>query len=144
MDVYLLHFPLPPVSVETWADALADMVEAGLTRTVGISNCGPDQARRALENERVTLVAHESGYIHTIYEHATLDERAYARFGARLARFLKAPLTAELLASQDCILIATDHTAYDYDFLVRNARLVVDTRNATRNVKEGREKIVKA
>ena len=54
------------------------------------------------------------------------------------------PLTAEFLALQDCILIATDHTAYDYEFHVRHARLVVDTRNATRSVKEGREKIVKA
>ena len=54
------------------------------------------------------------------------------------------PLTAEFLAAQDCVLIATDHTAYDYDFIVRHARLVVDTRNATREVKEGREKIVKA
>jgi aryl-alcohol dehydrogenase-like predicted oxidoreductase len=47
VDVYLLHFPWPPVSLETWADALADAVEAGLARAVGISNCGPDQTRRA-------------------------------------------------------------------------------------------------
>jgi len=54
------------------------------------------------------------------------------------------PLTAEFLAAQDCILIATDHSAYDYDFVVRHAQLVVDTRNATRNVTDGREKICKA
>jgi UDP-N-acetyl-D-glucosamine dehydrogenase len=54
------------------------------------------------------------------------------------------PLTADYLAAQDCVLIATDHSAYDYDFIVRHARLVVDTRNATRAVKEGWEKIVKA
>lgn len=54
------------------------------------------------------------------------------------------PLTADYLAAQDCVLIATDHSAYDYEFIVRHARLVVDTRNATRAVKEGREKIVKA
>jgi UDP-N-acetyl-D-glucosamine dehydrogenase len=53
-------------------------------------------------------------------------------------------LTPEFLASQDCVLIATDHTAYDYDFIVRHAGLVVDTRNATKNVVAGREKIVKA
>ena len=53
-------------------------------------------------------------------------------------------LTAEFLASQDCILIATDHSAYDYDQIVQNAKCVVDTRNATKNVKNGREKIVKA
>jgi aryl-alcohol dehydrogenase-like predicted oxidoreductase len=47
VDVYLLHFPLPPVSLETWMDGLADMVQAGLTRAVGVSNCGAGQVRRA-------------------------------------------------------------------------------------------------
>jgi len=47
VDVYLLHFPWPPVSVEAWADALADAVETGHTRSVGISNCGPSLTRRA-------------------------------------------------------------------------------------------------
>ena len=54
------------------------------------------------------------------------------------------PLTPKFLASQDCVLIATDHSAYDYDFIVQHAQLVVDTRNATKNVREGREKIRKA
>jgi UDP-N-acetyl-D-glucosamine dehydrogenase len=53
-------------------------------------------------------------------------------------------LTPELLASQDCVLIATDHSAYDYDFIVKHAKLVVDTRNATKKVREGRDKIRKA
>jgi UDP-N-acetyl-D-glucosamine dehydrogenase len=54
------------------------------------------------------------------------------------------PLTAEFLATQDCVLIATDHSAVDYAFVVRHAPLVVDTRNATRYVTDGREKIWKA
>ncbi len=53
-------------------------------------------------------------------------------------------LTPELLASQDCVLIATDHSAYDYDFIVKHAKLVIDTRNATKKVRDGREKIRKA
>lgn len=53
-------------------------------------------------------------------------------------------LTKEYLQSLDCALIATDHSAYDYDMIVANAPLVVDTRNATLNVKSGREKICKA
>jgi UDP-N-acetyl-D-glucosamine dehydrogenase len=53
-------------------------------------------------------------------------------------------LTADFLAQQDCVLIATDHSAYDYDFIVNHATLVVDTRNATRDVSGGHEKIVKA
>jgi UDP-N-acetyl-D-glucosamine dehydrogenase len=51
-------------------------------------------------------------------------------------------LTPERLGSYDCVLIATDHTSYDYEGIVRNAKLVVDSRNATRKVKKGREKIV--
>jgi len=50
--------------------------------------------------------------------------------------------TPERLAGYDCVLIATDHSSYDYDSLVRNAKLVVDTRNATRRVIRQREKIV--
>ncbi len=53
-------------------------------------------------------------------------------------------LTPEYLGSLDCALIATDHTAFDFDFIVKHSNLVVDTRNATKNVKEGRQKIWKA
>jgi UDP-N-acetyl-D-glucosamine dehydrogenase len=53
-------------------------------------------------------------------------------------------LTSQYLSTQDCVLIATDHSAYDYEWIVSQSRLVVDTRNATRNVKQGRERIVKA
>ncbi len=51
-------------------------------------------------------------------------------------------LSAERLASYDCVLIATDHSSYDYEAIVRNSKLVVDTRNATRHVKQHREKVV--
>ncbi|MFM7866515.1 MAG: nucleotide sugar dehydrogenase, partial [Planctomycetaceae bacterium] len=54
------------------------------------------------------------------------------------------PLTPEFLAEQDCVLISTDHSAFDYPFIVRHSRLVVDTRNATKAVTEGRDKIRRA
>ncbi|MCA9000162.1 MAG: nucleotide sugar dehydrogenase [Planctomycetaceae bacterium] len=53
-------------------------------------------------------------------------------------------LTPEYLAEQDCVLIATDHSVFDYAEIVRHSRLVLDTRNATAHVTEGREKIRKA
>ncbi len=62
----------------------------------------------------------------------------------RLPPMQSTPLTAEFLARQDCVLIATNHSAYDYDFIVRHAPLVVDTRNATKGVQAGREKIRRA
>lgn len=54
------------------------------------------------------------------------------------------PLTAAALKRYDCVLIATNHSDYDYKWIVKNAKLVVDTRNATAAVKTGRGKIVKA
>ncbi|MDB5309384.1 MAG: wbpA [Gemmataceae bacterium] len=54
------------------------------------------------------------------------------------------PLTPEYLAAQDCVLIATDHTAYDYEFVVRHSKVVIDTRNATKGVQTGRAKILRA
>jgi len=50
--------------------------------------------------------------------------------------------TAEALASYDAVIIVTDHSSYDYDAIVRHARLVVDTRNATQAVRDHRDKIV--
>ena len=44
-----------------------------------------------------------------------------------------APL--EDLGQYDCVLIVTDHSDYDYPRIVREAKLVVDTRNATRGIK---------
>jgi UDP-N-acetyl-D-glucosamine dehydrogenase len=52
------------------------------------------------------------------------------------------PLTDNLLHSADCVVIITNHRAFDYDRIVRESAVVVDTRNATRNVQEGRDKIV--
>lgn len=57
-------------------------------------------------------------------------------------QFASTGLTKELLQSVDCVLITTDHSQYDYDFIVKHAKKIIDTRNATRSVKAGREKIV--
>ncbi len=54
------------------------------------------------------------------------------------------PLTDEVLRSADCVVIVTGHRAVDYARVCREAKLVIDTRNACRNVTEGREKVVKA
>jgi UDP-N-acetyl-D-glucosamine dehydrogenase len=53
-------------------------------------------------------------------------------------------ITPAMLASYDCVLIATDHTAYDYESIVQNSELVVDTRNATAKVKGAKKNVVKA
>ena len=59
-------------------------------------------------------------------------------------RMRSVPLTAGRLKGYDAVLISTDHSAYDYQFIVDHAKLVIDARNATKKVKRGRKKIVKA
>ena len=52
--------------------------------------------------------------------------------------------TPEYFESLDCVIIATDHSAFDWNEIVGCSKLVIDTRNATKNVSEGRDKIWKA
>ena len=54
------------------------------------------------------------------------------------------PLTEALLRKADLVIIITDHSQYDYRWIVKNASLVVDTRNATKGVHSPRGKIIKA
>ncbi len=58
-------------------------------------------------------------------------------------RLDSSPLSEQFLADQDCVLIVTDHSAYDYAWIARHAPLVVDTRNATARVSD-RTKIRRA
>lgn len=54
------------------------------------------------------------------------------------------PLTNEALEGYDAVLILTDHSNIDYSELVKHSKVVVDTRNACKNVGPGREKVTKA
>jgi len=53
-------------------------------------------------------------------------------------------LTEQTLGQVDVVLIATDHSSFDYQWIVDHAPLVLDTRNATRTITRGREKIYRA
>jgi UDP-N-acetyl-D-glucosamine dehydrogenase len=53
------------------------------------------------------------------------------------------PLTPETLGAADCVVIHTDHTSIDYGAVLQHARLVFDTRNATRHLQAGRGKVVR-
>ncbi len=62
LDIYLIHFPWGPVSIETWVEALADAAEAGLVRAVGVSNYNASQVRRAhavLSSRGIVLACNE-------------------------------------------------------------------------------------
>ena len=52
------------------------------------------------------------------------------------------PITVNTLRKYDCVVISTNHTTYDFAFIVKHSRLVVDTRNATAGIRSSR--IIKA
>jgi len=104
------------------------------------------QARRALEKERVTVVAHETGWIHTFYKNATIAPAAYKHLAAKLGEFLNIDLTPEILGNfvrhrrdlQKCFFIRRPIRNIDHYITAERAfayeqdssfRLTDDTRN---------------
>jgi UDP-N-acetyl-D-glucosamine dehydrogenase len=63
------------------------------------------------------------------------------RLGAR--KLVSVPLEPDVIGGADCIVIHTDHAVIDYEAVVAHARLVFDTRNATRDVRQDRAKVVR-
>jgi UDP-N-acetyl-D-glucosamine dehydrogenase len=59
-------------------------------------------------------------------------------------RLKSEPLREDFLAAQDCVVIVTDHSAYNFEWIAASARLLVDTRNATAGISPSRCRIVKA
>ena len=57
------------------------------------------QAQRALQHERVTIVANNSGYIHTMYPEATIDLGEYKRFEEKLTNYLETDIDMEIVAN---------------------------------------------
>jgi hypothetical protein len=57
------------------------------------------KARRALENEKVTIVANNTGYIHTMYKTATINQDSYKHFRNKVKNYLKTEITFEILAN---------------------------------------------
>lgn len=65
VDLYQIHWPSPLTRIEEMAEGLADCVEAGLARTVGVSNYDADQMRRAhrvLSERGVPLASNQVEY----------------------------------------------------------------------------------
>ena len=65
VDLYQVHWPLPPIPIETWMEGLAQAISLGLTRTAGVSNFNPQQMRRAhtaLAQRGIHMVSNQVKY----------------------------------------------------------------------------------
>ena len=92
-DIYLMATPLHSQDFIDIDDGILTNNRRLVTKSMWFNGTALSaQARRALENEAVTIVAHPTGYVHTVYDEATIDEGAYAHFADRLRSYLKASL----------------------------------------------------
>ncbi len=78
------------------------------------------------------------------YHDPFIPEMLPTREHGELMGMQSVPLDAATVSDFDAALIVTDHDAVDYEALVAHSKLVVDTRNVTKAIREGREKIVLA
>jgi aryl-alcohol dehydrogenase-like predicted oxidoreductase len=65
VDLYQMHWPLPPLTIETWMVAMTEAYQAGLLGAVGVSNYNRDQTQRAYEalrQENIPLASNQVEY----------------------------------------------------------------------------------
>jgi hypothetical protein len=99
-DIYMILTPLHSQNFLDVQDGVLTNNRRLVTKAMWFNGTEiSDKAQRALRHERVTVVAHHTGYIHCLYPEATIDPKAYEHFRARLADYLSTGLTFTVFAS---------------------------------------------
>jgi hypothetical protein len=99
-DLYLMATPLHSQNFIDVDEGVLTNNRRLVTKTMWFNGTGLSaQARRALENERITIVCHRTGHVHTLFKEATIEPAVYSRFKDKLAAFLRADFGVELLGN---------------------------------------------
>jgi hypothetical protein len=92
--IYLMATPLHSQNFIDEKDGLITNNRRIMTKNMWFNGTSlSEKARRAVENEKITIVSHISGYIHTVYNDATIDPLHYTNFSEKLSRFVTTDLT---------------------------------------------------
>lgn len=93
--IFMVATPLHSQNFLTEKDGLITNNRRIVTKNMWFNGTSlSEKARRALENEKITIVAHISGYIHLLYDEASIDKKAYKYFCIKLKEFLTADLSS--------------------------------------------------
>lgn len=87
------------------------------------------RAQRALRHEQVTIVAHNTGYVHAVYPQATINQNFYQKFVQKLQRFLVTELNSEILYNflrQESRLQA----CFQYEYLINGRKRYISAEKA--------------
>lgn len=127
----VVNASMPRYVVEKIADALNEQgksIKGANILVMGVAyKPNVDDVRESPALDVITLlvkkganVTYHDPYVpHVDAEHSALGQR-----------MVSIPYSREAVAAADCVLVATDHQAFDYAELVDAARVIVDTRNA--------------
>ncbi len=99
-DIYMVLTPLHSQNFIDMQDGVLTNNRRLVTRAMWFNGTAiSDKAQRALRNEQVTIVTHNSGYVHCFYDDATIDAAKYEHFAQRLRSFLSTDLTLGMFAN---------------------------------------------
>lgn len=111
-DIFMILTPLHSQNFIDMQDGILTNNRRLVTKTMWFNGTEiSNKAQRALRNEQVTVVAHNSGVIHCLYGDATIDPKAYEHFKGRLAGYLSTQLDITIFAS-----FLRSHTNYQKYF----------------------------
>ena len=138
---------MPRLVVQTLADALSmraskalngsDVLVMGVAYKKNIDDLRESPALRIME-----IIKELGGRV--AYHDPYLPEIGPTREHAALQGMQSVPFDEATVSKFDAAIITTDHDNVDYNKLVKWSKLVVDTRNATKNVGAGKAKVVPA
>ena len=99
-DIYMILTPLHSQNFIDMQDGILTNNRRIVTKTMWFNGTEiTNKAQRALRNENVTIVAHNTGYVHCLYEDATINPDLYQKFRDRLDSFLSTELTMSIFAN---------------------------------------------
>ncbi|MFO8143838.1 MAG: hypothetical protein R6T78_04085 [Dehalococcoidales bacterium] len=99
-DIYMMATPLHSQNFIDIDDGILTNNRRLVTKRMWFNGTALSaQARRALENEVVTIVSHSTGYIHTLYDRATIGNNAYKHFSGRIRGYLKTRLDDRIITN---------------------------------------------
>ena len=99
-DMYMILTPLHSQNFIDVQDGVLTNNRRIITRTMWFNGTAiSNKAQRALRNEQVTIVEHSTGYVHCMYEQATIEKKAYRHFTELLDRYLRADINSLIFAN---------------------------------------------
>jgi hypothetical protein len=99
-DIYMILTPLHSQNFIDIQDGVLTNNRRLVTKAMWFNGTAiSNKAQRALRNENVIIMAHRSGYVHCMYDDATIDKEAYQYFIGQLSSYLSTELNLQIFAN---------------------------------------------